>query len=57
MELSGWYKQLSEMYNTYFLDAADFVEVSEADGVHIDADNHRILAEAIFKKIKQDNII
>ncbi len=53
-ELADWYKQLSKMYNTYFLDAAKVVEVSDADGVHIDAEGHKKLAEAIRDVIKNE---
>lgn len=54
-ELSDWYRKLSQMYGTEFIDAADYVKVSDADGVHMDADNQRklgkILAEFINRSV------
>lgn len=54
LELSTWYKQLSEMYGCMFLDAAKVCAVSSADGVHLDIKNQRYLGEAIYKKLKDE---
>lgn len=45
------YKQIAERNGCEFLSSSDFVTVG-SDGVHIDADNHRLLGEGIFNKIK-----
>ena len=50
-EISGWYKQLAEMYGCMFLDAAKFCTVSPADGVHLDVKNQRYLGEAVYRKL------
>ena len=50
-ELPDWYKQLSEMYNLEFLDANEVARVSEIDGIHIDGENQRKLAKAIYDKV------
>lgn len=47
MELSSWYKQLSDMYGTLFFDAAQHVHVSDTDGCHMDAENQRALGRAL----------
>ena len=55
-ELSSWYKQLADMYGCIFVDAAEYVKVSDADGVHMDAEAQRklgnILAEVVLKEGK-----
>ena len=53
-ELSDWYRKLSQMYGTEFIDAADHVKVSDADGVHMDADNQRKLGKILAEFIKSD---
>lgn len=54
LELSNWYKQLSEMYGCMFLDAAKVCAVSSADGVHLDIKNQRYLGEAVYRKLKDE---
>lgn len=56
MELAGWYKQLSEMYGTYYLDASEYVKASDADGCHMDADNQRKLGTVIAEFIQKNGI-
>lgn len=53
-ELSDWYRKLSHMYGTEFIDAADHVKVSDADGVHMDADNQRKLGKILAEFIKSN---
>ena len=52
-ELAPWYKQLSDMYGCIFVDAAEHVKVSDADGVHMDGDAQKelgkVLADAVLK--------
>ena len=52
-ELSSWYKQLADMYGCTFVDAAEYVKVSDVDGVHLDREGQkelgRVLAEALSK--------
>ena len=52
-ELSGWYKSLSEMYGTYFIDAAEHVKASDSDGCHLDADNQQRLGSVIAGFIQE----
>ena len=55
-ELSSWYKQLADMYGCTFVDAAEYVKVSDADGVHMNSEAQRklgnILAEVVLKEGK-----
>lgn len=53
-ELSDWYRKLSQMYGTEFINAADHVKVSDADGVHMDADNQRKLGKILAEFIKSN---
>lgn len=46
-ELADWYRQLADMYQISFLNAADYAVVSDTDGCHMDAANHRKLAQPI----------
>ena len=50
-ELSDWYKQLADMYCCEFLDASIRVQTSELDGVHLDADNQKKLADVIYQRV------
>lgn len=51
-ELSKSYELLAKEEQCTFLDAGEFVKISGNDGVHIEAESHRYLAEAIAQKIK-----
>jgi len=53
-ELPDWYRKLSQMYGMKFIDAADHVKVSDADGVHMDADNQRKLGNVLAGFIKSN---
>ncbi len=46
-ELAGWYQQLSAMYGTAYVNAAEHVKASDADGCHLDAGNQRKLGRVI----------
>ncbi len=50
-ELAEWYKTLAEMYNCDYLDAAQYVKVSDTDGVHLDTENQRKLGKVIAERI------
>ena len=53
LELAGWYQQLAEMYGCAYLDAAQYVQVSDTDGVHMDAENQRKLGQVIAETVKK----
>lgn len=52
-ELPSWYEQLAGMYGCTFINAAEYVKVSDVDGVHLDREGQkelgRVLAEALSK--------
>lgn len=52
LELAGWYRQLAEKYGCVFLNAADYVRASDADGVHLDAENQRKLGKAAAEALR-----
>lgn len=45
------YRPICDEYGVEFLDAAQCAAPSEADCIHMDADSHRALAEAIYEKV------
>lgn len=49
--LAPYYKELAERYNIAFFDVESVVSVSDADGVHLDANSHRKLAETLAEVI------
>lgn len=50
-ELAKEYEALAERYGCDFLDGTKVTKVSETDGLHLDAQGHRRLAEAIEKHL------
>ena len=51
-KFSACYKAIAEQKGCAFLDAAAYIDPSEADSLHLTADGHRILAEKLFEIIK-----
>ena len=49
--MSGEFKKVAVKYDVHFLDAAEFAHPSHTDGLHLDEENHRRLAEAVAAKI------
>lgn len=52
-KLGSIYKSLADRYGCCFLDAAQYAEASEKDALHMNPENHRKLAKALEKKIKE----
>lgn len=51
-KLAEQYKRVVDLYeDTYFMNAADFASASVLDGLHMDSENHKKLAEGIAAKI------
>ena len=44
-------RQIAEKENIAFLNAAAYAKPSAADQEHMDPENHRLLAEAIYQKV------
>ncbi|MDE6232456.1 MAG: SGNH/GDSL hydrolase family protein [Lachnospiraceae bacterium] len=51
--LADVYKRVSEKENTFFLDAAVFAEPSSADREHLNEEGHGLLAEAVYRKVRE----
>ena len=51
-QLAGLYESIAAAHNLAFLDAAQYTEPSDIDGVHLGVEGHRILGETIAEKIK-----
>lgn len=47
LELADWYRQIAEIHGFGFLDAAKVARAGQIDSVHLEADGHRALAEAV----------
>ena len=45
------YKEISEIYKINFLDLSDKVKASRLDGVHLEAEEHRKMAEILYPLI------
>jgi lysophospholipase L1-like esterase len=50
---SRWYGSVAEERGCFFFDAAEVVAPSPVDGVHLDEQQHRRLAEALHEKVTQ----
>lgn len=53
-DLPTLYKALSEVRGVAFLDAGQVIQVSAQDGVHFDAENHALLAEAVAAALRAE---
>ena len=45
------YRPICKAYDVEFLDAAQYAKPSEADCIHMDAESHEKLADAIYQKV------
>ena len=53
-ELSDWYKQLADMYGCTFVDAAEYVNVSDVDGVHLGPEGQKELGRVLAEVIREE---
>lgn len=53
-KLKGVYQKIANQYHCDFLAASDLAEASKTDMEHLDAENHRKLAEAVFRIIRKE---
>jgi len=51
-KLAGIYEEIAQIKDCHFLNASDFVEVSDKDALHLDETAHAKLAAAVSQKIK-----
>lgn len=52
-ELAKKYKEIANIHSIYYMNAAEYAKASESDGIHMDAENHKKLAMAFVKKIRE----
>lgn len=52
-QLKKWYEELAQRYAISFLDAGQYCESSRLDGIHLDAENHRRLGEAVAEYVRR----
>ena len=50
--LAGLYRSLAEKHGVYFMDAAEYAEPSPADGIHLAAEGHRAIGEAVAETVR-----
>lgn len=53
IQLKAVYQEIADKYSIEFLAASEVAEASEIDQEHIDAASHKMLADAIFKKLEE----
>lgn len=51
--LADHIRQAIEPYPVHFMNAADYARASDLDGLHMDKENHALLARAISQKIQE----
>ena len=52
--LGALYQEVAKNYNCLFLDGSQAAEPSALDQLHMDAENHRSMAEAIYENIMKE---
>jgi len=50
--LSSVYKRYCEALGLHFMDASQAAQADDADGIHMNPENHRKLAEAVCEKVR-----
>jgi lysophospholipase L1-like esterase len=50
---SGQYRRVAQKYGCMLLDASAVVRASDRDGIHLEADEHRKLGEAVASSVKE----
>lgn len=51
-DLKKWYPVIAQQNGCHYMDAGDFASPSAEDGIHMNPEGHRALAEAVAKYIK-----
>ena len=53
LKFARLFKKVADARGVEFLDASQYAQASDADYVHMDAESHRRLGEAVAEKIRQ----
>lgn len=49
--LSAHYQRFAELHSCHFFDAASIAEASQIDGIHLDTENHKRLADSLTRTV------
>lgn len=52
-EFARYYREIAELHQCHFMDAAKVVSVSDEDYLHMDAEGHKAFAEALYAKLQE----
>lgn len=52
-DLASYFEQVALKHKCFFLDAAAVTTASPIDALHLDADGHRLLASAMYQKVRE----
>ena len=52
-KLAGVIEEIAKECGVYFLRAEDYAKASKLDGLHMNADNHKLLAKAVCDKVRE----
>lgn len=50
-QLSEYYREMAQNNRFFYIDAGDYAEAGDYDGIHLNRENHKKLGKAIYKKI------
>ena len=53
LEYPAAFREQAELYGCHFLDAAEYTGPGAADGLHLDPEGHALLAQAMYRKVKE----
>lgn len=48
------YKKIAKKHNSIFLNCQKIIEAPEEDCLHLNADDHKVMAEALYKLVKEN---
>lgn len=51
--LAAHYERIAKLHNAYFMDASQYAQPSKEDGIHMMPDQHKLLGEAVYKKVTE----
>jgi len=52
--LHGVYEELAKQYGCAYLNAMEYAQTGVTDGVHLEADGHQKLADALYQELKRN---
>ena len=52
-QLAGFFKEVAEKRGCNFVNIAEYVQSGDADGIHLEAEMHPIVAEVVYKEINK----